>query len=185
MKRTTLTFLLVFASTFYNCSIAQVDTNKIQSLVDKLSWNSITKETIWHSSYFTFEDTIVKELLTIGKPTTKYLIDALLDSNKTVIAHIILNEIWKDHTGQFSIASVGIFKNCNQPVGRHRIYEGLVWEVWLDNGKTKNSIRPEEIAKIKLYWTKRITKNVNAKFNWTDIYDELEILDNLLYPCKK
>ncbi len=130
----------------------------------------------------THEDSTEKALVKIGKPATDELIKALPDKNKTVIAHIILTQIWGDNIGKSYFSTKYIYKDCNQLIGWHYTYNGLVWE-WY-SGKD-DSIRQVEIDKIKNYWTKKLIEKQDASIDFAKISEDLETMDNLAYPCNK
>lgn len=128
----------------------------------------------------THNDSVVQELEKIGRPATAKLLDALNCSSKTVIAHIILTKIWD--IGSIQMSEGYIYKDCNQLIGFHHMYNGLVWE-WYDG--IGDSIRQSEIDKIKNYWTKKIYKNVDLSFDYEKISSELMAEDAKRYPCNK
>jgi hypothetical protein len=130
----------------------------------------------------THEDSTEIALVKIGKPVTEKLIKVLPDKNKTVIAHIILTQIWGDNVGKNYFSTKYIYKNCNQLIGWHYSYNGLVWE-WY-SGKD-DSIRQVEIDKIENYWTKKLITKQAVSMDFAKISSDLERQDNLIYPCNK
>ena len=70
--------------------------NKIDSLVKKLSNNEIKPDGNFIGPTFYLGPGPGLELLNIGKPVTKKLLDILYDTTKGVVAHYILTALWKD-----------------------------------------------------------------------------------------
>ena len=130
----------------------------------------------------THEDSTEIELVKIGKPATEKLIKVLPDKNKTVIAHIILTQIWSDNIAKIYFSTKYIYNNCNELIGWHNIYNGLVWE-WY-SGKD-DSIIQVEIDKIENYWTKKLIEKQDVSLDFSKISEDLESQDNLTYPCNK
>lgn len=182
MKATILiiTFLLGWSAP--NVMLGQSDSARINQLIDQLSWKSITTGLIWHSQILTFEDSTVKELIKIGKPTSEKLLIALNDTNKTVISHIILTEIWSENRNVRSLDYKTIYKNCNELIGVHEICNGLVWEKYYTGALI---IRQAEISKIKKYWNAKIIEGKDVTIGWDEKIKELEEYDKLNYPCNK
>ena len=130
----------------------------------------------------THQDSTEKELVQIGKPATNKLIDALDDSSKTVIAHIILTQIWSNKNEKNYFSTKYVYKDCNQLVGWHYVFNGLVWDWTSETGET---IKQSEINKIRTYWTDKLIKKKNVSLDLVQISKDLEDQDNLLYPCSK
>ncbi|MGC4102142.1 hypothetical protein [Ferruginibacter sp.] len=130
----------------------------------------------------THQDSTEKTLVKTGKAATEKLINALGDTGKTVIAHIILSEIWRKENEYYGVSTKYIYKNCNQLIGWHNIYNGLVWE-WTE--ETGNTIRQSEIQKIKNYWTAKYVDKKNITMNDARVLTELMVLDYELFPCNK
>ncbi|OSZ73882.1 hypothetical protein CAP36_17970 [Chitinophagaceae bacterium IBVUCB2] len=131
----------------------------------------------------THSDKAEQELLSIGKEVTKQLIYSLDDKSKTVIAHIILTQLWEPKNGQNFLGTKYIYKDCNNLIGWHHVYNGLVWD-WHED--TDHTIEEKEINKIKTYWTSKIidqrpTQNLITQV----IFDELGKQDERLFPCNK
>jgi len=157
--------------------------NEIQKLIDRLSWESITMD---HSSdIFTldFQDSIVQGLIKIGQPTVADLFKNLTKSNKTVIIHIILTKILEPENANDNLSIVNIYQDCNNLIGWHFIYNGLIWE-WYDN--LNDSISQKEIDKAVFYWGKRIKGELKAqKIDIEKIFENLKTEDHKNYPCEK
>jgi hypothetical protein len=159
----------------------QVDSIKINQLVEKLSWGNIIINCGGGILYLTHEDSIENELLEIGQPATEALLKALDNPQKTVIAHIILSRLWEDTIDLGLSGTLYIYKDCTNLIGWHHIYNGIVWE-WY-SGKS-DQIEKSEIEKVKTYWTDKITYGKKVKrFDDLNIFEELKKNDLLKYPC--
>ena len=131
----------------------------------------------------THHDKTEQELLKIGKEATNELIAALDNKAKTVIAHIILTQIWEPQNGQNFLGTKYIYKNCNNLIGWHHVYNGLVWD-WHEESDL--TIEQNEVDKIKNYWkSKLIDKTSTSTLNNQSIFDELTKQDESKYPCSK
>lgn len=182
MRTFRFTISILFFLTTLNSVVGQPDTVNINKRINQLSWESISMNCIATMLVLTHEDSTEKALVKIGKPATNKLIAALDDTSKTVIAHIILTEIWGDKKSKTYFSEWPIYKDCNQLIGSHYIYNGLVWE-WYSGGN--NIIRKSEVDKIKQYWTAKLIEKKNVSIDLAKITLELEKQDNLLYPCNK
>lgn len=180
MRRLKLNILLLFAIS-QTAVLAQTN-NKIDSIIEKLSWRSVSMTCMATMLMLTHEDSSEIELVKIGKPASEGLIAALSDKNKTVAAHIILTEIWSDTIDKKYFVTKYIHKDCNQLIGWYHIYNGLVWEWYSGIG---DSIRQTEIDKIKNYWTQRVIENQNVSIDYSQINSDLRKKDELNYPCNK
>lgn len=130
-----------------------------------------------------YADSNVKKLIQIGQPSAKLLLNSIEESDKTVIIHIILTNILGPKYNSPFLGDIGIHKDCNNLIGGHLFYNGLIWEYYINTGY---SIRKEEIDKVKEYWTKRLKgENVSWRNNDYEIYSELRVLDSITYPCPK
>ena len=161
---------------------AQSD-SEIDRLIDSLSWNSITTSHSWHTFTLDYQDSIVKELIEIGKPASNRLLNSIEIPDKTVIIHIILTKILEPNNGNDNLPIKYIYKDCDDLLGWHHIYNGLIWE-WFS--ETNYVISDSEIVKVSDYWKSRINQNSDS---WThdvnDIFDTLFTVDSLKYPCKR
>ncbi|WP_430467168.1 hypothetical protein [Winogradskyella ouciana] len=88
--------LLISCSEKVNQPINQnkIDKEEIEKLISTLSWDSF----IVYTNYATTIEVTNKNASILenkGKSITPYLVDALKDKEKTVIAHIILTNIWE------------------------------------------------------------------------------------------
>jgi hypothetical protein len=156
--------------------------NEIQQLIDRLSWESIT---IDHFDIFTvnYKDSIVLDLIKIGQPAVADLINNMNKSNKTVIIHMILTKIIEPENANDNLPIVYIYQNCNNSIGWHFIYNGLIWE-WYDN--SNDSISQKEIDKALYYWGKRIKGELKPwKIDIEKMFENLLAEDHKKYPCEK
>jgi hypothetical protein len=166
-----------------NLAGAQTNTEKSNQLVDSLSWNSISMDCMGGMLVLSHQDKKEQELLKIGKEATNSLISALGDKTKTVIAHIILTQMWEPQNEQDFLGTKYIYKNCNDLIGWHHVYNGLVWD-WHEESNL--TIEQKEIEKIKSYWTsKLIDKTPTASLNDEQIFEELTKRDDNSFPCNK
>jgi hypothetical protein len=178
---TIISYCILFVG--HNHAIAQANTEKVKQLIASLSWNSIAMDCMGGMLVLTHSDKTEQKLLSIGKEATKQLIYSLGDKSKTVIAHIILTQLWEPQNGQNILGTKYIYKDCNNLIGWHHVYNGLVWDWHEDKGQT---IGQKEISKIKNYWTSKIidhrpTQNLNVQA----IFEQLEKQDEGLFPCNK
>ncbi len=164
--------------------VGQSDSTRIDSLISRLSWKSITTRLIWHSQTLTFEDSTVKEIIKIRPAATEKLLNALNQAEKTVITHIMLTDIWSRETSN-GLDHIVTFKDCDKPIGIHYIYNGLVWETYIDstNKNGFKSIKQSEIDNIKDYWIKRIIEKKNISISQTKKFNEILKMDSIEYPC--
>jgi len=182
--RTLTKLFLAFSISFLlhpdRCN-AQGRTVETKMLVKQLSWKNISMN-CQYILILTHRDSLERQLLSIGKFATPYLVEALDDPSKTVIAHIILTQLW-DTANYHSLSTKYIYKNCNDLIGWHRSYNGIVWE-W--SGETGQTIRQSEIDAIKKYWTARVKNNSYSRLRTTEeILAELDKSDQAVYPCNK
>lgn len=162
---------------------AQTKTDKVNQLIDSLSWNSISIDCMGGMLVLTHSNKTEQELLRIGKDATNQLISALNQQQKTVIAHIILTQLWEPQNGQDFLGTKYIYKNCNNLIGWHHVYNGLVWD-WHED--TDQTIEQKEIDKIKNYWiSKLIDKRPIQNLSTQTIFEELGKQDESKFPCNK
>lgn len=154
----------------------------VQSLVDSLSWKNIAMDCQATMLVLTHDDPLEKKLVAIGKAATLPLIAALEDESKTVIAHIILTQIWATGTAKYTFGSMGIRADCKDWIGTHHVYNGLVWEYLSEDHK--DHVRPAEIQKIKAYWKAKAIDHLSTpNFDMDIVFKELEHSDQLI-PCE-
>jgi hypothetical protein len=166
-------------------SFAQSDT-EIDSLIDSLSWKSITMSRSYGTfevDYLDYQDSTVNKLIEIGKLATNGLINSITIPEKTVIIHIILTNIYEPDNGNDWLAISYIHKNCDDFAGWHNIYNGLIWEWYGDSGY---SISKSEIDKIDRYWTNRLNIGIEPwQIDDEKIFQELHEADSIKYPCNR
>jgi len=166
-----------------NTALSQDDSIRIKQLVDKLSWNNIAMDCMGGTLVLTHDDSLENELFQLGPLSSRALLNALDSPNKTVIAHIILSRLYEDSLFLGLSGTVYIYKDCQNLIGWHNIFNGIVWE-WYE-GK-KNQIEKSEIDKIKKYWIdKLINKRHVDRFDDSRIFEELKTKDSLKYPCSE
>jgi hypothetical protein len=171
---------IIFGIVVSFCSYGQIDlgTNK---LIDNLSWNSITCDHSYHTFIVNYKDSSVQKLIEIGKPAIENLIKSIDKPDKTVIIHMILTKIIEPDLNNDNLPILYIYKDCNNLIGWHHIYNGLVWE-WFS--ETNNSIEDSEVVKIKDYWFDRIHGEYDSKLKDLDLMmTELQKNDKVKYPC--
>ena len=167
----------------HNPANAQTNAGKVKQLIDSLSWNSISMDCMGGMLVLTHADKTEQAILNIGKESTNELISALSDKTKTVIAHIILTQLWEPQQGRNFLSTKYIYKNCNDLIGWHHVYNGLVWD-WRED--TNQTIEQKEIDKIKNYWaSKLIDKRPIGNPDVQAIFRELEKQDERQFPCNK
>lgn len=94
MKINIVTLCFISLNLITSCkSIGQENNPEIKKLVSNLSWDSFIID-ITYGTQLTFDETATR-LEKIGKESSNSLLKALEDSNKTVIAHLILTKIWE------------------------------------------------------------------------------------------
>jgi len=179
MKRKILYIILIISS----LAVTAQTNAGIDRLIKRLSWNSITCDHSYIGSTVNYKDSTVNELIKIGKPCIKSLYNSIGDTNKTVIIHIILTNILEPENKTDFLAESHFYKDCNKIIGAHNIYNGLIWEFYIDSGF---SVTKKEIDKIKNYWQKRINRKTQP---WKPDVEELfyisNKIDSINYPCKK
>jgi len=116
----------------------------------------------------------------MGKPITLQLIESLAYPEKTVIAHILLTQIWKAPTENHTVAKKYIYQHCDKLIGAYYIYNGLVWKV---SEADQHSIDKADIEKIQRYWQHRILNQRLSTPNIDAILKELQMADSIKYPC--
>ncbi|MCW3084734.1 MAG: hypothetical protein JWP12_2100 [Bacteroidetes bacterium] len=177
-----LFFLFIFSFTGLCRLSAQVDTARINKLIDKLSWNSISMDCMGGFLVLTHTDSTELELVKIGKPAELKLITALSIPEKTVIAHIILTQISYGDEGTAFLSTGYIYQNCNQLIGWHQFYNGLVWE-WSE--KNNFTVSAAEISKIQQFWKEKIIDQKDVSIDESALAAKVEEQDRIAYPCNK
>ena len=163
-------------------SYSQSDSD-INNLINSLSWKSITTSHSYHTFTLNYQDSVVRELIKIGKPAAIRLFNSIKIPNKTVIIHIILTNIYEPEIGNDNLPIVYIYKNCDDLIGWHHIYNGLIWEWYRDSDFT---IKQQEIDKANTYWNSRLNEKGKSWLNDIDkIFKDLQVSDSLKYPCSR
>jgi hypothetical protein len=179
MQKFNLTILLILIS--FSC-LSQIN-KETDNLIDSLSWNSITCDHSFHTFTVNYEDISVRKLIELGDSVVYRLLESIETPQKTVIIHMILTKILEPENSNDNLPIKYIYKDCNNLIGCHFIFNGLVWE-WLR--ETNEIIETKEILKIKEYWTERI---YNRAIPWfidiEELFEKLSILDSIKYPCLK
>ena len=155
--------------------------SEIDRLIENLSWNSITYDHSYDTFIVNYQDSSVKNLIHIGLPAANKLLESIENPEKTVIIHILLTKIIEPDNNNDYLPIKYIYKDCNNLIGWHHIFNGLIWE-WEDS----NSISPQEIEKVKNYWSNRISGKIDTwENNIEDIFQEIVKSDSIKYPCYK
>ena len=179
MQKFNLTILLILVP--LSC-LSQIK-KETDNLIDSLSWNSITCDHSFHTFTFNYEDISVRKLIELGDSVVYRLLESIETPQKTVIIHMILTKILEPENSNDNLPIKYIYKDCNNLIGCHFIFNGLVWE-WFR--ETNEIIETKEILKIKEYWTERI---YNRAIPWfidiEELFEKLLILDSIKYPCLK
>ena len=156
---------------------------EIDRLIEKLSWESITYDHTGIGTFVNYKDSSVQKLIQIIPSVTDKLLASIEDTEKTVIIHMILTKILEPDNVNNFLTTIYIRKNCNELIGWHHIFNGLIWE-WFP--EDNYSIIPQEVEKVKNYWENRISGKINAwKINIENSIDEIEKSDAIKYPCDK
>lgn len=169
-----LTFLFSVTSSVFG-------QGRVDSLINELGWHSINI----HCNYvlvLNHSDTVSNELVEIGGEATYALYNNLTTPNKTIAIHIILSRIYpsKDQTSN-SLATKYIYKNCDDLIGWHYMYNGIAWE-WFE--RQGDQITKSEMNKTVDFWNKKLNlkKDMQA-LNHEIVMDSITIADSINYPC--
>lgn len=178
----TLGFILLLFFPTKVCTAQTDDPMQIRPLVKQLSWNNISI----NCQYFlvlAHSDSLERELVAIGKPATPFLIEAMSDPSKAVIAHIILTGIWEPEKN-YDFATMYIYQRCNDLLGWHHIFNGFSW-TWTEAGG--ETIEADEITLMKEYWTAKWRNSETLKLrSQEEIASQLKLADKKIYPqCDK
>ena len=96
--------------------------SSVTELVSHLSWKSVT---INSDDVLLYADTISNELVDIGTPAAKELVNALKTPEKTVAAHIILSRIYDPYVDLKGFAT--FYLDCPQATGLYYVFPGIYW----------------------------------------------------------
>lgn len=133
-------------------------TNKIVSLIKDINNSQFC---IIHNKRPTFEmhSKAALKLIAIGLPASKKLEEALSDSTKVIMAHLILCHIYfKVATFAGPKTNVINDKDVSNYFLGQKDEEGLIISEVNDNGVYKNYIESKAVEKIMSYWKKKIIK---------------------------
>jgi len=151
MKTNLLIFYFISLSLFTSCkSIAQESNSKTEQLISSLSWESFVLD-VTYGTQLKLGDTAV-ELENMGKKTSNSLLKALNDSNKTVVAHMILTKIWEPEVFFLTTPICSVVNDDDYSL---YILNNLVWHK--SNEDTSLWLLDEENKKVIInYWKARL-----------------------------
>lgn len=172
--------LIVFILSL-NFGFAKNDPKIIDSLIDQLSWESITYKSNYYSTNISLEDSAVTSLINHKFLGVDKLLKSIKKPEKTVVIHIILTNIFEPEMSHNYFSIMSIYEGC-YCIGYRNIYNGLIWSSIRD----KEKIEESEIKKIRNYWKARIAdKRTPWNVNIESIFRKYEIEDSLKQPCDK
>lgn len=155
MKINLITFCFIGLSLVTSCkSAAQESNSKIEKLISNLSWDSYIMD-ITYGTQIKFNETAT-QLENIGKKSSKSLLKALNDSEKTVVAHMILTKIWEP---EVFFLTIPVCSDIGDNEYSLYILNNLIWHksdtdsLWLLDKKNKGTIIN--------YWKARLGSVVN------------------------
>ena len=90
--------LLLIVGCKYKLPERNIDDQRLMPLISNLSWGSFEVQ-IHPGTKIIYTDSVPYQLENLGKEISPYLIEALKDSSKTVISHILLTQIWEPEVG--------------------------------------------------------------------------------------
>lgn len=165
-------------------SVAVKSNEHYESLIAKISDRSITIDHSYIGTTFTYQDSTIKEIIKIGKPIANKLVSALKEPEKTLVSHMVLTKIYNENGNDF-LGMKYIYKNCDDLLGWHTVYNGLIWDYY-SGETTETPIEKTEINKIFAYWDEKVNHNNDSiSFNTDMIFDSLKIVDSEKYPCNR
>lgn len=174
-----LPFWLFFAGPLLAQEQSKTDIN---ALIDHLSWESIHLYNHADKTGVNYKtDTIVEQLVNIGYPVVNSLLDKIREPEKTVIIHFILLKIITPVRPIGELVTVPIYKDCNNLIGEHYVFAGVIWENFVDHGF---SITKKEVDKIFEYWYCKTVRHKNAYLKDNRLLlEEVRKSDKINYPC--
>jgi len=154
---------------------------RISKLIEKLNWETIPIDcnyTLVLKEY----DSNANELVKIGKQANEQLLNQLSNPEKSIGIHIILTRINDSSKyGKVGLGTKYIYQNCNELIGWHHLYNGIVWEWFEDKGQT---ISESELKKLTEYWKSKLTGNDELTLADSEtIFNSLTESDDKEYPC--
>ncbi|PKG50320.1 hypothetical protein, partial [Olleya sp. 1-3] len=154
---------------------------RISELIEKLNWETIPIDcnyTLVLKEY----DSNANELVEIGKQANEQLLNQLSNPEKSIGIHIILTRI--NDSSRYEKVGLGtkyIYQNCDELIGWHHVYNGIVWEWFEEKGQI---ISESELKKLTDYWKSKL--NGNGELTLVDseaIFNSLTESDNEKHPC--
>lgn len=152
MKKLNIFFIVLVLILCTNTMIAQVKNEKnVSELIKKLQPWDYGFNGCWAR---TINDTVISQLVSMGKPIAKQIYQLLDSTEKCVPAHIILLLIFKD---TISSGEKYIVRNEQVHIKETNI-NGLIWttEIHADGSLVKRTLNEESRQTIKDIWRKRI-----------------------------
>ncbi|WP_405293067.1 hypothetical protein [Algibacter sp. Ld11] len=155
---------------------------RVTELIEKLNWETIPI-TCNYALVLKEYDTIANELVEIGKISNKQLLGQISNPEKSIGIHIILTRI--NDFEKYKVIGLGtknIYKNCDNLIGWHYIYNGIIWE-WFEN--KGQSISKPELEKLTDYWKNKLIDNRETELSDSEtIFKSLTKSDIEKYPCE-
>lgn len=141
-----------------SCKSIQERKAKTKDLVSNLSWKSFTIDVTYGTQLIL--DETANKLENQGKKSSKNLLKALNDSNKTVVAHMILTKIWEP---EVFFLTTPICSEMSDDDYSLYILNNLIWykpnnsSVWFLDEKNKKIIID--------YWEARLKQMKSYEFH--------------------
>ena len=154
---------------------------RISELIEKLNWETIPIDcnyTLVLKEY----DSNANELVEIGKQANNQLLGQISNQEKSIGIHIILTRINEPDKYQKSgLGTKYIYKDCDDLIGWHYVYNGIVWEWFEDKGQI---ISESELKKLTDYWNDKLNGKGELKLSESEeIFSSLTESDIEKYPC--
>jgi hypothetical protein len=150
---------IIFIFFFFQTLILNGQTKKIESNIKKLNNNEFYIDHTKKAS-FSIKSSSAHKLIAIGKPATEKLIEALSDSTKVIMAHLVLCHIY------LKLASfAGPKEQMKNDVTVYKYYlgeekgEGLIISKIKTTSGYNIYVEPKDREKIISYWKNKISKN--------------------------
>ena len=155
---------------------------RISELIEKLNWETIPI-TCNYALVLKEYDINANELVEFGKKANKQLLNQISNPEKSIGIHIILTRINDpDRYEKIGLSTKYVYKDCDNLIGWHYIYNGIVWE-WFE--KKGHSISESELKKLTEYWNNKLINNQETELLDSEtIFEFLLESDNEKYPCK-
>lgn len=154
---------------------------RISELIEKMNWETIPIDcnyTLVLKEY----DSNANELVEIGIQANNQLLEQISNPEKSIGIHIILTRINEpDKYQKLGLGTKYIYKDCDELIGWHYVYNGIVWEWIEDRGQI---ISESELKKLTNYWNNKLNGNGELKLSESEeIFNSLTESDNEKYPC--